>query len=398
MSLGWLSPTLSLPDWDVDALASLADTNRSAVAHWIAGTRPDLGKADVSVERRQLLGAAAYSMAALAVPGPSWWQRMSALRRERPAAGLGVVGKGDLSAVREMAAMFSRIDQRHGGGHARTALVQYLSSDVARYLCGSYSDDEVRSGMFSAAGELAYLAGWMAFDNSEHAAAQHYFTTAVKLAAEADDPPLAGHILRAMAHQATDLGHPKQGLDLAAASIEGQRYDLACQRERALLGVVHAKALAASGDTHGAAAALLRAEDDLAAVGTGDEEPGRVFFFGEASLAHETACTLRDIGDIKGALSQFTRSVRTRKTASFTRTHAVTLGYLGAVHARSGNLDKACATWSKALDAVDGVHSGRVRKVVQDMRSALWPFRGRRGGIAVEVDQRAAEYLAASTH
>ncbi|MGH2603526.1 MAG: Tat pathway signal protein, partial [Dehalococcoidia bacterium] len=229
--LGLAGPDLFLPDWNLDALTSLAD----------------LGRADVSVERRHLLEAAAYSVAALTVPGPSWWERMSARPRQRAAAGVRAVGKGDLAAVREMAAMFSRVDQRHGGGHARTALAQYLTSDVARYLRGSYADDQVRRGMFSAASELAYLAGWMSSDNSEHTAAQHYFTIAVKLAAEADDPPLAGHILRAMAHQATDLGHRKQGLDLAAASMEGRRYELACPRERALLGVVNAKALGASG-------------------------------------------------------------------------------------------------------------------------------------------------------
>lgn len=62
--------------------------------------------------------------------------------------------------------------------------------------------------MFTAASELACLSGWMAFENADHADAQEVFTAAVKLAAEADDPPMAGHVLRAMAHQAVDLGHP----------------------------------------------------------------------------------------------------------------------------------------------------------------------------------------------
>jgi hypothetical protein len=56
----------------------------------------------------------------------------------------------------------------------------------------------------------------------------------VKLAAEADDLPMAGHVLRAMAHQAVDLGHFRQGLDLAAASMDGKRYLLASPRERAV--------------------------------------------------------------------------------------------------------------------------------------------------------------------
>ncbi|MDH6222427.1 hypothetical protein M2283_009778, partial [Streptomyces pseudovenezuelae] len=63
----------------------------------------------------------------------------------------------------------------------------------------------------------------MSFDSSQHEAARRYFTLAVKLAAEAEDAPLAGHVLRAMAHQATDLGHPKKPWDIATASVEHKR-------------------------------------------------------------------------------------------------------------------------------------------------------------------------------
>lgn len=381
IGLGTHAPSSrSLLDWDVDTLTALID----------------LGRTDVDFERRHALVSAAYSVVALTLPTGSWWTQMVARGNERAVAGSRAVGCGDLEAVREIASMFSRIDQRRGGGHARTAVVQYLTSDVASYLRGTYADDRVRKDMFSAASELAYLAGWMAFDNSEHAIAQHYFTVAVKLAAEADDAPMTGHILRAMAHQAIDLGHYKQGLDLAVASLDGKRYQLACPRERALLGVVHAKALGAAGQKQAAAAALLHAEDDLAAARPGDEEPSRVFFFGEASLGHETACTLRDTRDLTSAIREFRRSVRTRKATTFTRTHVVTLGYLGAIQARSGNLDEACATWSQALDAMDGIHSGRARKSAQDMRSILSSFRGRGGTAAKEIDERAAAYLAAA--
>ncbi|MGH3599116.1 MAG: hypothetical protein ACRDQH_02370, partial [Pseudonocardiaceae bacterium] len=116
-------------------------------------------------------------------------------------------------------------------------------------------------------------------------------------------------------------------------------------------------------------------------------------FFGEASLAHETACTLRDTGDLSGALKEFRRSARTRKAKTFTRTHAVTIGYLGAVHLRRGEIDQACSTWSTALDAMDGIHSARARQIVVDMRAALSAFR--RSGVpaTVELDARACAYL-----
>jgi hypothetical protein len=309
-------------------------------------------------------------------------------------AGAPSVGRADLEAVRDMVSIFSRVDQRRGGGHARTAVVQYLTSDVARYLRGHFADDQVRREMFSAASELAYLSGWMAFDNAEHALAQQYFAEAVTLALEADDPPMAGHVLRAMAHQAIDLRNPRQALDLATASMDGQRYALAGPRERALFGVVYARSLATTGQKQAAATALIAAENDLAAAGPGNEEPDRVFFFGEASLAHETACALRDTGDLPGAVQEFSRSVRTRDAATFTRTHAVTLGYLGAVQAVQGAMEEASATWSNALDTMHGINSGRTRQVAVDISSALAPYRGRGIQGVADLEAHAAAYLA----
>jgi hypothetical protein len=139
---------------------------------------------------------------------------------------------------------------------------------------------------------------------------------------------------------------------------------------------------------------LIRAEKDLAFAQPGDEEPGRVFFFGEANLAHETACALRDVGDLSGAIREFDRSVRTRKAAPFARTHAVTLGYLGAVRAQRGSIDEACAIWSTALDTMNGVRSGRTRRVATDMRSILASLRRRGAQGAADLDARAARYLA----
>ncbi len=350
----------------------------------------NLGKADV--ERRAFLRvgySAALSASALRWDGPR--QLVGDPRNENR---LRQVGAADVAAVRDVSLVFSQIDQRLGGGHGRTAVVQYLTNEVVAYLSGQFANDGVRRQMFSAAAEMTYLAGWMAFDNDEHAVAQRYFGAATRLAAEAEDAPLAGHVLRAMAHQAIDLGHPEQGLQLAEASVSGERYLAACPRERALLKVVHAKALSAAGRASESAKALLVAEQDLASVDREDSEPARVFFFSEASLAHETACALRDVGDLPGAAEQFQLSVRKRKAGAFTRTHAVTLGYLGSVQARRGELEHACATWQDALDAMGAVRSGRTRSIARDIRSHLAPQLHRAVSGAREADEQAAQYLA----
>ncbi|WP_019061476.1 hypothetical protein [Streptomyces prunicolor] len=373
------SPAQGALDWRVDPLIALND----------------LGSTDLDPDRRSLLRSGVYSAAALALPSDAWWAEMAQEPAVGEIKGAQRVGRGDVESVREMTLAFSRMDQRRGGGHGRRALVQYLRDDVAGYLVGKFPHDKVRRDMFSAAAEATYLSGWMAFDNGEHDIAEPYFTLALKLAARAGDAPLSGHILRAMAHQALDLGLYNDALQLSTASIAGKRYASATPRERALLGVVHARCLAAAGQDTAAAKTLLRAEDDLGSAHDGIEEPVRTFFFGEASLAHETACTLRDLQDHRGAVREFGRSVRTRG-AAFKRTHAVTLGYLGATQLSGGGVEEACATWSRALDAMEeGIYSGRARQRVVEMRQLLSPYRRMRISTAVELETRAADYLRA---
>ncbi|MFF4835155.1 Tat pathway signal protein [Streptomyces sp. NPDC001315] len=364
-------------EWHVDTLTALVD----------------LGRSDVDLERRQLLAGAAYSVGGLVLPEQRWWDEAPKQAQARTAATSRKVGTAEVNAVREMTEFFSARDQRHGGMDGRSALHQYIRDDVARYVGSTFADDRTRSNLLSAAGEAVYVAGWMSFDASEHEAARRYFTLALKLAAEADDAPLAGHILRAMAHQATDLGHARTGVELARASVDRKRYTLATPRERALLGVVRARSLAADHQKREAVAALHRAEDDLAAASPGDEDPHRVWFFQQASLAHETARTLWTLGDLEGALHQFQSSVLTRKADTFSRTHAVTLGYMGTVQARQGNLEAACHTWAQALDAMEGVQSGRAREAVVNMRRVLSPFRNRGINAAAEIDERAKVVL-----
>ncbi|MEU7181393.1 MULTISPECIES: Tat pathway signal protein [Streptomyces] len=370
------TPTQGTLDWDVDPLISLTD----------------LGRMDLDADRRKFIGGAVYSVAALALPREQWWQAMAKPPQSTPSRQQHV-GRADVTMVEELTVAFSRMDQQRGGGHGRKAVVQYLRSDVASLLRGKFPNEQVRGDMFSAAGELAYLSAWMAFDNAEHAVAQRYFLLAAKLAARADSPPLVGHILRAMAHQALDLGFFKESLELSSASVEGQRYVSATPRERSLLGVVHARGLAANGQKRAAARALLRAENDLASAQDGVPEPHRTFFFSDAALAHETACTLRDSGDRPGAIRHFRQSIRTRG-AAFRRTHAVTLGYLGATQINNGSVEEACATWSGLLDAMDeGIYSGRARQAVFDMRKLLSPYRHRAIPAAMELDARAVSYL-----
>ncbi|MFJ5779276.1 Tat pathway signal protein [Streptomyces sp. NPDC093094] len=365
-------------DWSVDPLTALAE----------------MGSDDLDMHRRKLLATTAYSAAGLALPAATWWAAAPAQAANRHAVSPRTVAQSDIDDVRELTAFYSARDQQRGGASGRSALAGHLRDEAVPLLGSRFHSEQLRRDVYSAVAEMTYLAGWMAFDASEHRSAQRYLTLAARIAAEAADGPLGGHILRALAHQAVDLGHPRRAVDLAEASMSRDHYGQAGHREKALLAIVHARALAADGNRAGALTAISRAERDLARADN-EQAPGRVDFFQDASLAHETACALRDMGQPADAENHFRRSVATRRRQQYARTHSVTLGYLGAVQVQQGRLDEACVTWNQALDAMAGIQSGRARDVIVRMQSDLSPVRQRGGRHVDELDRRARDMLRA---
>ncbi|MYR60546.1 Tat pathway signal protein, partial [Streptomyces sp. SID625] len=183
-------------DWSVDPLTTMAE----------------LGSDDLDMHRRTMLATAAYSAAGLALPAAAWWTAAPAAARKRPAISTRQTTEADVTDIRDLTAFYSARDQRRGGASGRSALAGHLRDEAMPRLGGTFSTERLRRDTYSAVAEMTYLAGWMAFDASEHRTAQRYLTLAARIAAEAADGPLSGHILRALAHQAVDLGHPRRAL------------------------------------------------------------------------------------------------------------------------------------------------------------------------------------------
>ena len=77
---------------------------------------------------------------------------------------------------------FAQLDNRYGGGHARQALIRYLSDDGERLLRGQYGGP-VGPALFSVVAEATLLAAWMAYDSAPTSGlAQRYFIQALALA------------------------------------------------------------------------------------------------------------------------------------------------------------------------------------------------------------------------
>lgn len=437
---GWTYAALAHAVRQVAAEAGeLLRTNKSAVDHWIAGTMPsgntgryltialsrrlgrtltpqDLGlpapagwendgiglsigqdPLDTLVpiwrgdlDRRRFLSGAAYSVAAAVLPLQHVGDIASRAAKARTGAR---VGHADVAAVRDMVAMFAVMDERHGGQHGRSALVQYLMSDVAALCRGRFSSEDDHRHMLSAAAVGVHQAGWRAYDGGEQGLAQRYYLQSYALAHESG---ITGHdafVMRTMSQQGMKLHRPEHCLALAATAVDKVHGRVDTQTE-ALFAVTHAHALAKAGPTTGSRAGGRAGPHR---PGLGERRRcavlGAVVGTAGGHGVQPVGEGLRDArgpaqgrGDVRsgggepanGHLRPDRRPGpgRPGRDAGRRRQRRAGLRHLGPGHRPHGR---------RAV--------GRTRKAVATMRRDLSRFRARGLRCAFELDERAREFL-----
>ncbi|WP_328460886.1 hypothetical protein [Streptomyces sp. NBC_00448] len=196
------------------------------------------------------------------------------------------IGLTDVAVIKSTGDAFARLDDQFGGEHARHAVIQYLSCDVAPLLRGRYNDATGRA-LFSTVAELTLLAGWMSYDACHHGLAQRYFLQALRFAQDSGKRRLAGSVLSATSHQATFLGQFTQAATLARATRMGIS-GVATPTLMAQFHAMEARALARTGHRKACEQALVESTRHLERRHEGDE-PEWITYFDEAGLAAEAA-------------------------------------------------------------------------------------------------------------
>jgi hypothetical protein len=335
-----------------------------------------IGEADIN--RRKILTAAAYSVAAAALP-LGLGHAAEAQQRATGAPGRHV-GQADLDTVRDMITAFAVVDERQGGQHGRTAVVEYLRSDVAAITQGRFATESLRTQALTSTAALAFLAGWKAYDAGEHGLAQRYHLQSLALAREADNPLQIAWILRLMAHKGMDISRPEHTLDLADAALT-----MATGRAEpgtlATFVICRARALGHAGRGREAVAEIRRAQD-LAA--RSDNEPAPYWMVlnstPTAQVGSHTGKTLQVLRDHHNAEQHYANAARVYGTCApgLRRVVGLSLADQGSQQAAQGHLEQACGTWDQTITHLDGVYSDRAAKRVAGIRRQLTVF-DRRG-------------------
>ncbi|TCO46120.1 hypothetical protein EV646_107141 [Kribbella antiqua] len=301
------------------------------------------------------------------------------------------VGADDVAAVRATLHMFESLDHQFGGGHARTAAVQYLSDAVTPLLHASYTDAVGRE-LFSVAAQFTYKTGAMAYDVGLHGLARRYFVQALSLAHASGDRPLGGKVLALMSHQANYLGECQESVDLARAAALGAG-SRATPRVRAMYAAMEARGLASIGDKRACLRMMKQAEANFAQA-SGADEPDWIGYFDLAELQDELAHCFTALRSPRNAEQHATLALGQSsdlhpRSRTFCRISLAT-SYLDA-----GDVPRACDTAAEAAAAAGRIKSARVRKYVRMFDRRLNDF-GRQRSIT-DFRERARTILAVAS-
>jgi len=343
----------------------------------------DLTAADL--DRRVFLRTAAFSVIALDAPLETTVESLRRTGRTEDAQRAVRVGAGDVEAVHELTAALTAVDERLGGEHGRGAVVTYLGQDVTALCRGPFADDGVERRMFSAAAQVAYLAGWKAHDAGLESLAQRYYLQAYHLASRGGDEAHAGYVIRILGHHALDIGRSNRCADLARAAwakADG-RSD---PQTLSLFALNLARSHAAAGESRETARWLNHAER-LASRPSESRPPRWVTLGGtpEARLASQTAKTFTALGRHADAEPLYAAAGARWSAATHPRVRALDLHLLGGAQVKQGHLEQACATWTAAVPTLREVRSARTRRALADIRAAVTTSRHRDSPSAREL-------------
>ncbi|MER8100982.1 transcriptional regulator [Kitasatospora sp. NPDC094016] len=284
----------------------------------------------------------------------------------------GRLGMSDVQRIRATTDAFRTLDNAHGGGLSRRAVVGQLH-DVTELAKQGRGSDKVGRELFVAVADLASVAGWMTHDTGRHAEAQEYLLLGLQ-AAKAAGPAgagIAGHLLNCLARQANHLGRTADALDLVQAGLYGTRKRPA-DRLRAVLATLEARCHATLGDLPAVERSIAVAEH---ALDSDTEIPTWVAWFDQAEYevtvgVCELIAAEHDNDRARRAITGIQAGTVLRP-AERTRSRAFDQIALARAYVRARDLDGADTATAEALHLFGHVNSTRITDRLHELDEEL---------------------------
>jgi hypothetical protein len=187
---------------------------------------------------------------------------------ERLSAALAQPRRLDDTAMRDLEAVTASLESQYAtvAPVTLTGAVQDHLATVTQLLDG-HPPARLQTRLYSQAGEVAGLAGWLAADMSQHDRALIYFDNGIKAAQEANDHALGAYLLGSVTTLPAFREHsPQATIHVLREETRGFRARDATPTTRAWLDSLDAEASAMLGDANGALNALERSQAAIEAT------------------------------------------------------------------------------------------------------------------------------------
>jgi hypothetical protein len=283
-----------------------------------------------------------------------------------------------------------RMDDAIGGGHLLASVREDLRLVLALLNNAAYTE-EIGRRLHAVAAELGRLAGWLAYDTNQHAAAQRYWLAALRSAHLSGDRAIGANILGFMSVQAARVGNPRDAFALAEAALD---------TEKALTPAVAASLysrLAVGAGGMGEELTARRAQDrsfELLARSTPADEPPWIYWYTEGVTRHLAGKSLLFLARPADAEPYLRRAVAILGP-SFTRDRGVVLLDLATARIGMGSVERACATATEAAGIIRRLDSPSGRRHLAKFRATAAPYAG--SAMVKEFDAKQRDLLLAPT-
>lgn len=269
------------------------------------------------------------------------------------------------SHIREIVAL----DNRFGGADLVKLSTRFFRTLHDQLGAGTY-DPKLERDLQSAAGELAEVVGWLAYDAEAHDLARRMNQESLYFARLAGDRAIELLTLQNSSMHAASQGRPGEALQIARSVLEGD-YRLS-PRLRALFLTRKARALGQGGDE--SALRLFPEIRNLFLEGVSDGDPAWAWWIDEHELDWQEAMVQRNLGLASQAITQFERSMAATPATEI-RGQYIHRAYLLQAQVDNSTWDAAEQTIRQLLPLVKEVASARtvvlLRNVLRQLATSV---------------------------
>jgi hypothetical protein len=274
------------------------------------------------------------------------------------------VGASDIEQIRTVTRMFASWDFTYGSGlvqDAAMAQLRYSASVLDESVC----PERLCPELYSAVGDLADTAAFIAFDAGAPEEARRVFRFGLYCAEQSKDWNLRAKVLSGMTVLEISAGQPDEGLTLAELSLV--RPDRLTATGLALVHSTRGRALAKMRRVQETLRAIGTAEEHFAHA-TPDNDPPYLAYYNAAHLTRRTSEALFDLAILGHHPEQAsTRLATAAAEYAIARARARTtcLAKLASLTMVAGDPHQAATIGHEALDIAGTIRS---RRTLDDLR------------------------------